>query len=138
MTDEKGAQGVSERLLPTGAALLTAILLYPFASRGVDFHHDGIMLKPAMDVLTGQTLFRDTFTQYGALTTYLHVLALKISPTLFAIRLETVVVYSVAVFFLVAAWQMFLPKVLTIVAYSLFLVFIPFYDSRWLLSLIHI
>lgn len=120
-------------MLPFGTAIVTALVFLPFASRGVDFHHDGIMLKPALDVLSGQTLFRDSFTQYGALTTYLHVLALKIYPGLLAIRLETVLAYAVAVFFLVSAWMMFLPKRLVILAYAMFLVFIPFYDSRWLL-----
>ena len=52
-------------------AVVLAVLLWPMASLGVDPHHDGIMLKPALDVLSGQVLFRDTFTQYGALTTYL-------------------------------------------------------------------
>ena len=34
------------------AAGLTAILV-PFARIGVDPHHDGVMLKPALDVLSG-------------------------------------------------------------------------------------
>jgi hypothetical protein len=126
-------EGFRDWFLPLGAAVFTLILFLPFASRGIDFHHDGIMLKPAMDVLSGQTLFRDTFTQYGPLTTYLHVLALKISPTLLSLKLITVLAYSIAVFFLVAAWLMFLPKSLTILAYFLFLIFVPFYDSRWIM-----
>ena len=120
-------------LFPLAAAVLTTILLFPLASRGVDFQHDGIMLKPAMDVRSGQTLFRDTFSQYGALTTYIHVLALKVSPTLLSIRYETVVAYAVSIFFLVSVWQMFLPRCLVFLAYGLFITFIPNYDSRWLL-----
>ncbi|MCS6273708.1 MAG: hypothetical protein H2169_05070, partial [Opitutus sp.] len=56
-------------------ALVAGLIFYPFAAIGVDSHHDGIMLKPAMDVLSGQVLFRDTFSQYGPLTTYFQALA---------------------------------------------------------------
>ena len=48
--------------------LLTVGVVGALAVLQVDPHHDGVMLKPAFDVAAGQTLFRDTFTQYGALT----------------------------------------------------------------------
>ena len=79
------------------ASLLAAglmALLFPLSRLGVDAHHDGIMLKPALDVLAGQVLFRDTFTQYGALTTYLQAAALWIQPGLLSLRFMTVAAYG--------------------------------------------
>lgn len=117
------------------AGLLAAgliALLVPLAPLGVDAHHDGIMLKPALDVLSGQVLFRDTFTQYGALTTYLQAGALWIQPSLLSLRLLTVAAYGVSLFLLYAAWRLILPRSLTIVACGLFTLFIPGYEYNWL------
>ena len=52
------------------AAVLTFAVSYIFALRGIDPHHDGVMLKTAWDVSNGLVLFRDTYTQYGALSIY--------------------------------------------------------------------
>ena len=113
-------------------ALSLAVLLLPFARQGIDPHHDGIMLKPALDVLSGQVLFRDTFSQYGALTTYLQTAALWFQPTLLSLRLQTVAAYAVTLFFLYAAWRMILPRSLAIVSCALFILFIPAYEKNWL------
>ncbi len=116
------------------AALLSislVALLAPFAGIGVDMHHDGIMLKPALDVLSGQVLFRDTFMQYGALTCYLQVLALWIYPSLLFVKLQTVVAYGVTLFFLYASWRLILPRSLTVISCCLFILFIPSYEKNW-------
>lgn len=117
------------------AGLLSAGLvawLVPFAHLGVDPHHDGIMLKPALDVLSGQVLFRDTFMQYGALTCYLQVLVLWIQPSLLALRLLMVAAYAVTLFFLYASWRLILPRSLTLLSCGLFILFIPAYEKNWL------
>ncbi len=49
-----------------------------FARLDPDWHHDGILFKPAVDVAAGLSLFKETFTQYGALTTYLQAGAIAI------------------------------------------------------------
>ncbi|SDS08796.1 hypothetical protein [Opitutus sp. GAS368] len=113
-------------------AVLVVVLLWPLARQGVDQHHDGIMLKPALDVLSGQVLFRDTFTQYGALTTYLQAAMLWFQPTLLALRLMTVAAYALALFFLYATWRLILPRPLTVLACGLFALFIPGYEKNWL------
>ena len=60
---------------PCSIAALNIILIFSvsgyFAHLDPDWHHDGILFKPAVDVASGKSLFRETFTQYGALTTYL-------------------------------------------------------------------
>lgn len=117
------------------AGLLAAILmalLGPFASLGVDAQHDGIMLKPALDVLSGQVLFRDTFMQYGALTCYLQVLAVWIHPSLLALRFMMVAAYGLTLFFLYASWRFILPRPLAILSCGLFILFIPGYEKNWL------
>lgn len=113
-------------------AVVLVVLLWPLARQGVDSHHDGIMLKPALDVLSGQVLFRDTFTQYGALTTYLQAAVLWFQPTLLALRLMTVAAYALALFFLYATWREILPRPLSVLACGLFALFIPGYEKNWL------
>ena len=113
--------------------LLAGLIFYPFASLGVDPHHDGIMLKPALDVLSGQVLFRDTFSQYGPLTTYLQALALGVSPTLLSLRLLTGAAYAASLFFLYLAWRSLLPRSLAVVAGLMFILYAPFYDPDWLM-----
>ncbi|MCF7687618.1 MAG: DUF4407 domain-containing protein [Cephaloticoccus sp.] len=89
------------------------------------------MLKPALDVLSGQVLFRDSFTQYGALSTYLQSLALWVSPSLLSIRIMTVASYAVTLILLYAVWRMILPRSLTIIACLLFILFIPTYELQF-------
>jgi hypothetical protein len=73
-TDDSGA--LHSRALLLVAIAVTVAVFTPFARLGIDPHHDGIMLKPALDVLAGETLFRDTFSQYGLGTTYMQAAAL--------------------------------------------------------------
>jgi hypothetical protein len=118
-------------VLPAGILLVALVaLLTPAARLGVDPLHDGAMLKPALDVLSGQALFRETFMQYGALACYLQVLALWVEPTLLALRLQTVAAYAVTLFFLYAAWRAILPRVLAMVAGVFFILFIPIYERE--------
>jgi hypothetical protein len=112
------------------AATGLAILLVPFARIGVDPHHDGIMLKPALDVLAGQTLFRDTFMQYGALTCYLQVAALWIQPTLLCLKLMTATAYVATLLVLYATWRLLLPRSLTLLSCGLFILFLPAYEKN--------
>ncbi|MEO6995642.1 MAG: hypothetical protein ABI273_18700 [Lacunisphaera sp.] len=115
------------------AALLSLILvglLIPFAQLGVDMHHDGIMLKPALDVLSGQVLFRDTFMQYGALTCYIQAAALWLKPTLLCLKIVTAVAYGATLFVLYAAWRLILPRSLTVMAALGFVLFIPGYEKN--------
>jgi hypothetical protein len=117
-----------ETMLAGSLALALMAALMPFARMGVDFHHDGIMLKPALDVLSGQVLFRDTFMQYGALTCYIHALALWFSPTLWCLKLITVGAYGVTLYFLYASWRFILPISLSVVSCALYFLFIPCYE----------
>lgn len=122
----------SDALIAGALSAGLVALLVPLAPLGIDPHHDGIMLKPALDVLAGQVLFRDTFTQYGALTTYLQAMALWFQPTLLALRLLTVAAYALTLFSLYAAWRLILPRSLAVLSCGLFMLFIPGYEKNWL------
>jgi hypothetical protein len=115
------------------AAIATFILYFPFARIGVDFHHDGVIFKPAFDVSLGQVLFRDSFSQYGALSTYLHALCLQILPSLLSLRLFTVTAYSITVFFLFSSWLVITTRKVSVLGLLIFWLMTPFYDQRWLL-----
>lgn len=100
-------------------ALCTFALFLPLARIGVDPHHDGIMLKPAFDLANGMTLFRDSFNQYGFLTTFIQSLFVRVcGPTLWAIKLATLVFVALSAALLTAVWEELLPKVYVLLAFA--------------------
>ena len=112
---------------------LTFVLVYGIFSRlGIDMHHDGIMLKPALDVASGQSLFRETFTQYGPLSTYLQAFAILIlGPKLLSLRIATTLAYGAAASFFYLAWRCFLSVRLSLVAIWGWFLFAPFFSGSW-------
>jgi hypothetical protein len=112
------------------AFVITFLLMLPLAAIGICPHHDGIMLKPALDVAAGQTLFKDTFTQYGALTTYLQAGALLVfGRKLLVLKLLTVFAYAMTASLLVAIWRILLPRTLTVIAFIVWLLFLPLFNE---------
>jgi hypothetical protein len=119
----------SSLLLFSFAVMATIFFFYPFIRIGVDPHHDGIMLKPALDVANGQVLFRDTFTQYGALTTYIQALFLKLfGPTLLSLRWSALGIYAATAGVLAVCWRAFLPPVLVLISIIYWLAMPNFYQ----------
>lgn len=116
------------------ASVLTLLVFLPFARLGVDAHHDGILLKPALDVASGQVLFRDTFSQYGALVTWAHAAALVLfGKTLLTLKVFTVVCYAIAAFFFTRVAEHYLPRAWVGMSLLLWIVFAPFYAPGWTL-----
>ena len=118
--------------LDTIIAALFALLMYIIAARfarlDIDVHHDGILLKPAIDVLNGMVLFRDTFTQYGAFFTYFQAMAMAVfGVELLTIRLQTAFMYAVTAFFSYKCWRFFLPRGLAVISGFLFIGMSPFF-----------
>ncbi|MFA6569626.1 MAG: glycosyltransferase family 39 protein [Bacteroidota bacterium] len=100
-------------LLPFIIFIATFLVSGLFSFISVDPHHDGIMLKPALDVVSGKVLFRDTFTQYGALTTYIQAGALKIFGNyLIVIKLFTALFYALSSVVLWFIWVRIMPRYL--------------------------
>lgn len=72
-------------------------ILYHFSMIDYDLHHESFLFKTAYDVANGQVLFRETFTQYGALTVYIQALFLKVfGNTIAAVNLSACVVLCAA------------------------------------------
>jgi len=107
---------------------LTFIVASIFSRLGIDPHHQGIMFKPALDVAHGQMLFRDTFTQYGALATLLHACALRIfGDYLVVIQIETAFFYALISVCLYYLWLRILPRWLTVLSIVIWLLLAPYY-----------
>lgn len=74
--------------------LISFFVISVFALRGIDPHHDGIMLKSALDVSYGKILFKETYFHYGPIAAYLHAFSLLFEERLINIRLITTAFYS--------------------------------------------
>ena len=82
-------------LLAATATLLTCCLLSLHGFQGVDDHHDGLMLVPAIEVASGQVLYRDVFYQYGPLSAWIQAGSVKVfGPRLTSIRWVTIAAYA--------------------------------------------
>jgi len=113
---------------PLILAIVTFVVASRFAEIGVDALHDGCMFKPALDVAEGKMLFRDTFTQYGALVTLLQALALKIfGPYLLVIKLQTAFFYALSIYFLWLIWKRIIPQWLATICGFIFIGMAPYY-----------
>ena len=105
-----------------------------FAPLGVDSHHDGILIKPAIDVLHGKMLFADTFTQYGALTTLVQAWALHFfGEYLIVIKYLTVFFYGTIALVLWLFWKKFIPPLLSTLSILIWVGLFGFYDYWGLL-----
>lgn len=114
-------------LLPVSVFLVTFVVFYPFSQLNVHPHNDGIMLKPALDVLSGQIIFRDTFSQYGGTPWIQAVFMWILGPTLKAQRISAVFAYSTAAAFLFMSWRLLLPLSLAISAWIIWIFSASFY-----------
>ena len=108
--------------------IMTLIVAGYFSTIGVDTHHDGILLKPALDMVSGKILFKETFTQYGALTTIIQALALKLFGSyLITIRLLTAFFYALISLLLYFIYKRFLPKLILFISLLIWLLMAPYY-----------
>jgi len=105
-----------------------------FAPLGIDAHHDGILIKPAVDVLHGKMLFADTFTQYGALTTLMQAWSLHFfGEYLIVIKYLTVFFYGAIALVLWLFWKKFIPPLLSTLSILIWVGLFGFYDYWGLL-----
>jgi len=97
---------IGPRLKFLGVFLLTLIVYLPFSRLGVDPHHDGIMLTPALIVARGGVIHRDIFSQYGPITAYLQAVFVWIfGPHLLSIRIASATYLSLAIALLYSSWR---------------------------------
>jgi hypothetical protein len=120
-------------IIPTTIFAITLIISGYFSTIGADVHHDGIMFKPALDVSQGQMLFRDTFTQYGALTTIIQSLVIKIfGEYLIVIRLTTALFYALTSVLLYYIWRKILNQTLTFFSCLVWIFLAPYFVMTFL------
>jgi len=97
---------IRPRLKFLGVFLLTLMIYSPFARLGVDPHHDGIMLTPALVVARGGVIHRDIFSQYGPITAYLQAVFVWIfGPQLLSIRIASATYLSLVIALLYSSWR---------------------------------
>ncbi|RJQ33534.1 MAG: hypothetical protein C4562_00245 [Actinobacteria bacterium] len=120
-------------LIPIVIFILTFVVASIFARMGVDPHHDGIMFKPALDVAEGKILFKDTFTQYGALTTILQAFSLSIfGKYLLSLRILTAFFYALTSVILWLIWSKIIPKWLAMLSCIIWIFLAPYFMMTFL------
>jgi hypothetical protein len=105
------------------------LVVYGFFSVfNVDRHHDFLLFKPAVDILHGKILFKDVFTQYGALTTYIQAAGVWLfGEYVVVLRLTTALFYALTAVVLLHIWSRFLKNRWLIGAMFLWIALAPFY-----------
>ena len=95
------------RQLETLLVWLSLLLgVWRIAVLGVDPHHDGMILQPALVVADGGSVHGQVFEQYGLLTPWLHGLAVRIfGRTLVAVRLSSAAMLSGGIALFFAVWR---------------------------------
>jgi hypothetical protein len=120
-------------LIPLIVGLIVFLVAGYFSLINVDVNHDGSMFKPALDVAEGRMLFRDTFTQYGAVTVLIQALALTIfGKFLIVIKLLTAVFYGLSASLIVVIGRRFLPIWLNLITVLIWLLLAPYYLETFL------
>lgn len=104
----------------------TCLFFAYWALIGIDPHHDGVMLIPAIRVSQGAAVFRDVFCQYGLLVPLLQGGAVAVfGAELLVIRLLTVLFYAGSAVLLDLLWRRFLPSGISYLVPVLFSLLAP-------------
>jgi len=107
---------------------LTFIISSFFSIIGIDPIHDGALFKPAIDIVEGKILFKDSFLQYGPLTSLLQALAILIfGKYLVVIRLLTSFFYSIISVLLWIIFSRLIDKFLNTFFCIIWILLAPFY-----------
>ena len=115
--------------------LITFAIAYPLSLIGLDIHHDGVILKPALDVWSGQTLFLDSFSQYGPLTTWIQVGFMKVlGPGFLSIRVAAAFFYALSAGALAELWSLFLPRLWVWISLAIWIGLAPYISESVMLS----
>lgn len=86
---------VIRKTMPLLVGAAYAVALLPFARLGVDPHHDGVMLHPALMVERGFVVHRDVFSQNGPLTSIVQAgFIFLLGPSLLSIRVGSCILLA--------------------------------------------
>ena len=112
--------------LPALAFAATVWLFSLHAFEGVDEHHDGMALVPAVVVAEGAVLYRDVFSMYSPLSCAIQASAVKaLGPRLTSIRRVTVLFYGISAALLMLCSLRVLPLVPSLAVLGLWLLLGP-------------
>ena len=110
-----------------------------FARLDPNWHHDGILFKPASDVAAGLSLFRETFSQYGALTTYLQAAAIAVfGKSLLVVRYEAAIFLSLTSAFFYLIVREIVPTSIAVLAVVLWICLAPFFTQTFFALVIYL
>lgn len=119
---------ITVRLFPLILFIITVIISGYFATIGTDTHHDGIMLKPALDMAQGKMLYKETFTIYGGLSVILQSFAIKLfGEYLITIKLLTALFYGLIAISIYYIWAKFSNKYLAFFSVLIWIFLAPYY-----------
>lgn len=108
---------------------LTALVAGFFSRFDVDPHHDGIFLKPAVDMVNGQRLFKDTFSIYGPGASVIHYGILSVfGESLIFLKLGTAIVYGLIAGVLFYISSSVLPVLISYGVIILWVAMAPYYE----------
>lgn len=93
-----------------------------------------MLFKPAMDAASGRMLFRDTFSQYGALTTIIQAVSLNIfGKYLITLKFTTVFFYCLILILLYLILKKILPKSMVFICMIIWILLAPHYVGEFLI-----
>jgi 4-amino-4-deoxy-L-arabinose transferase-like glycosyltransferase len=108
--------------------LFTFVIAGTFSRIGIDVRHDGAMLKPALDVARGFMLYRDTFTQYGPLTSLVQAGTLLLfGKFLLTLKLLTAAFYGGIAVLQYLLYKRILPRSIAITTVILWVFCAPYF-----------
>jgi hypothetical protein len=120
--------------IPIVIFIITTTISGFFSLLGIDLHHDGILFKPALDVASGKMLFRDTFTQYGALTSLIQGLSLMLfGKYLIVLKIVTAVFYGLDSVLLYLISKKILPNFLCLLTLCIWILMAPYFTWTFLI-----
>lgn len=108
--------------------LFLAVLFVPFSRIGVDPHHDGVMLTPALAVSRGLRVHQDIYAQYGPVSVWAQAFAIRIlGDGLFSIRLVSALALVLASLLFYSAWAMAFDRWVALLSVVLWSLCAPFF-----------
>lgn len=108
--------------------LISFCIIFGFAINGVDSHHEGIVLKNALDVATGKILYRDSFTQYGCMQVWLNAILLNVfGKKLVVLEISAALFYACSILLIYLFISEFIPQFLGFIFILVYLATLEFY-----------
>jgi len=110
--------------------IITIFVAGEFSRHGIDYHHDGIMFKPALDISNGMLPFKESFIQYGLFSAILQSASISLfGPYLIALKLLTALFYALIAVSLWYIWRTIMPTWLALISIIIWLTLSPYLVS---------